>query len=147
MTTRDADIALRLLAAASEVVAGIQAGLARRGYRDVRPAHGFAFVRMSQGPATVVDIAEHLGVTKQAASQLVEQLVQRKYVARVADTDDARRRLLVLTARGRACTRAAEAAAAEAAAAWQPALGQSGMASLHRLLARLELVGPVRPSW
>lgn len=147
MTTRDVDIALRVLAAATQVVDGIQAGLARRGYHDVRPAHGFAFARISQGPATVVDVAQHLGVTKQAASQLVEQLVARKYVRRVADADDGRRWLLTLTARGRSCTQAAEAAAAEAAAAWQPALGKAGMADLHRLLGRLELTGPLRPSW
>lgn len=138
---------MRMLAAASQVVEGIQAGLARRGYRDVRPAHGFAFVRISQGGATVLDVAEHLGVTKQAASQLIEQLVQRKYVTRIADADDARRRVLVLTRRGRACTKAAEAAAADAVARWLPMLGESGMRSLHRLLTRLDVAGPVRPTW
>src|SRR6476469_8371692 len=99
MTKRDTDLAMTVLNAATLVVDGIQEGMARRGFADVRPAHGFAFVRISQGDATVLDVAEHLGVTKQAASQLVEQLVSRRYVKRVADPGDARRRLLVLTAR------------------------------------------------
>ncbi len=55
----------------------------------------------------MVDVADYLGVTKQAASQLVEQLVQRGYVVREADPGDARSRILKLTERGWACTRAA----------------------------------------
>ena len=42
-------------------------------------------MRICVGDETVVEVAEHLGVTKQAASQLVEQLVQRGYVIREAD--------------------------------------------------------------
>ena len=67
-------VAMLVLRLATQVVEGIQDGLAERGFVDVRPAHGFAFVRISTGDATVLDVAEHLGVTKQAASQLVEQL-------------------------------------------------------------------------
>lgn len=142
-----AQLAMNVLGAASLVIEQIQDGMVRRGYHDVRPAHGFAFVRISQGDATVLDVAEHLGVTKQAASQLVEQLVQRGYVTRVADPSDARRRLLALTARGRACTRAAEASAADAVAAWQDELGRDGVRRLGRLLARVSPDGPIRPVW
>lgn len=138
---------MSVLAAASHVIEQIQHGLARRGYHDVRPAHGFAFVRISQGDATMLDVAEHLGVTKQAASQLVEQLVQRGYVTRVLDPADARRRVLALTARGRACTRAAEASAADAIRAWEDELGTDGVRRLARLLARVSPDGPLRPAW
>lgn len=147
MSKRDTDLALTVLNAATLVVDGIQEGMARRGFADVRPAHGFAFVRISAGGATVLDVAEHLGVTKQAASQLVEQLVQRRYVKRVADPDDARRRVLVLTARGRSCTVAAEESAADAVAAWRPTLGAAGLKSLYELLGPLDRGGPLRPAW
>lgn len=140
-------LAMSVLAAASRVIEQIQEGIVRRGFHDVRPAHGFAFVRISQGTATVLDVAEHLGVTKQAASQLVEQLVQRGYVTRNPDPDDARRRTLALTARGRACTRAAEASAADAVRGWEAELGADGVRRLARLLARVSPDGPVRPAW
>ncbi|BFO20230.1 hypothetical protein SHKM778_66180 [Streptomyces sp. KM77-8] len=39
--------------------------------------HGFAFTRLAPGGATVTDLAVHLGVTKQAASQLVDDLVRK----------------------------------------------------------------------
>ncbi len=85
-------VAMLVLRAATQVVDGIQRGLAERGFTDVRPVHGFAFVRISAGDATVVDVADHLGVTKQAASQAVEQLVQRGYITGNADPSDGRSR-------------------------------------------------------
>ncbi|HEV7206960.1 MAG TPA: MarR family winged helix-turn-helix transcriptional regulator [Jatrophihabitans sp.] len=147
MTKRDTDLALTVLNAATLVVDGIQEGLARRGHAAVRPAQGFALVRIGQGDTTVLDVAEQLGVTKQAASQLVEVLVGRRHVKRVADPNDARRRLLTLTARGRACAAATEEAAAEAVAAWRPTLGAAGLKSLYGLLGALDRTGPLRPAW
>lgn len=140
-------VAMLVLRAAAQVVDGIQRGLAERGFTDVRPAHGFAFVRISGGDATVVEVAEHLGVTKQAASQLVEQLVQRGYVTREADPRDGRSRLLRLTEHGRACTRAAEQAAAETAEVWSRQLGADTMAILNTALQTVVLPGRLRPAW
>ncbi len=42
-------IAGLVLRASTELVEGIQQGLAAQGFDDVRPAHGFAFVRISMG--------------------------------------------------------------------------------------------------
>lgn len=140
-------VAMLVLRAATQVVDGIQHGLAERGFADVRPAHGFAFVRISAGDASMVDVAVYLGVTKQAASQLVEQLVQRGYVIREADPADARSRILRLTDRGWACTRAAEQAAADTAEAWRQQLGNTAMGALHSALAAVVPPGRLRPAW
>src|SRR5438128_764508 len=107
-----------LLAAAGELTQRIHEGVLARGFDGLRPAHGFAFVRLSAGDATTTDVAAHLGMTKQAASQLVDELVRKGYVERRPHPRDARARLVVLTERGWACTRAAEEAAAEAVRPW-----------------------------
>jgi hypothetical protein len=73
VNTAARDVAILLLRAATQINEDINSGVVNRGFADVRPAHGFAFVRISAGDATVVDLAQHLGVTKQAASQLVLQ--------------------------------------------------------------------------
>jgi DNA-binding MarR family transcriptional regulator len=71
------------------------------GYGDLRPVHGFALQVITRaGAVTASELAERLGVTKQATSQLVEQLVRRGYISRVAHPGGGRRRLLALTARG-----------------------------------------------
>ena len=135
-----------VLRAAAQIVDGIQHGLAERGFADVRPAHGFVFVRISAGDATVVDV-HHLGVSKQAASQLVEQLVQRGYVSRQADPSDGRSRLLRLTELGWACTRAAEDAAADTTGAWEQQLGADTMARVRAALQEVVVPGRLRPAW
>lgn len=140
-------LAAVLLAAAGDLVARIDAGVRARGFDDIRPAHGFAFARMSAAGATVSELADHLGVTRQAASQLVDELVRKGYAERHPHPDDARSRLVVLTERGRACTQAAEAAAADAVRAWTEALGERRLRTLRDDLLRIAPNGPIRPTW
>jgi DNA-binding MarR family transcriptional regulator len=141
-------LAALLLAAAAALVDGIHTAVAAAGFDDVRPTHGFAFVRISAGDATVGDVAEHLGVTKQAASQLVDELCRKGYVVRLAHPTDARARLLALTPRGWACTRAADLAMAELVEGWASVLGRKRVATLRADLARVVPAGRLRPaSW
>ncbi|MFG2678925.1 MarR family winged helix-turn-helix transcriptional regulator [Streptomyces sp. NPDC048392] len=125
----------------------MQEGVVARGFEGLRPAHGFAFARIAPDGATVTDLAVHLGMTKQAASQLVEELVRKGYAERRPHPADARARLVVLTGAGRACTRAAEEAAAEAVAAWADVLGEDGVRALRDGLLRVAPGGPMRPTW
>lgn len=136
-----------LLGAATALVDGIDAGVRARGFADLRPAHGYAFVRLAPDGATVNELAEHLGVTKQAASQMVEDLVAKGYVERRPHPSDARARLIVLTGRGWACTRAADAAAEETLRPWADAIGPERLAALRADLTRLVVPGRIRPVW
>ncbi|MGZ3114662.1 MarR family winged helix-turn-helix transcriptional regulator [Streptomyces sp. H62] len=136
-----------LLAAAGGLTQRIHEGVVARGFEGLRPAHGFAFARLAPDGATVTDLAAHLGMTKQAASQLVEELVRKGFAERRPHPVDARARLIVLTERGWDCTRAAEEAAAEAVRAWADVVGEGEVRALHGLLARVAPDGPVRPAW
>lgn len=136
-----------LLAAAGDLTQRIHEGVVARGFADLRPAHGFAFARLAPDGATVTELAAHLGVTKQAASQLVDEVVRRGYAERRPHPGDARARLIVLTERGRACTRAAEAAAAEVVGGWRELLGEAEVRALWGSLAKIAPHGPVRPVW
>ncbi|CAL9628134.1 hypothetical protein SUDANB150_05977 [Streptomyces sp. enrichment culture] len=136
-----------LLAAAGGLTQRIHEGVVARGFEGVRPAHGFAFARLAPDGATVTDLAVHLGVTKQAASQLVDELVGKGYVERRPHPADARARLVVLTEAGWACTRAAEEAAAEVVGSWADVLGEDGVRVLADGLLRVSPGGPIRPAW
>ncbi len=146
MTDADA-LPFLLLRASSKLVDGIQERMARRGFGDVRPAHGFAFTRIAVGGATAGRLAEHLGVTKQAAAQMVAELEAKGYVERTSQPDDARVKVVVLTARGRACTRAAERSAAEELRPWLDELGPRATGTLVRALTAYADDGPLRPTW
>ncbi|MFH8698126.1 MarR family winged helix-turn-helix transcriptional regulator [Streptomyces chartreusis] len=136
-----------LLAVAGELTQRINDGVVARGFEGVRPAHGFAFARLAPAGATATDLAVHLGVTKQAASQLVDEIVRKGYAERRPHPDDARARLVVLTERGWACTRAAEEAAADAVRGWVDVLGEAQVRALLGQLARIAPNGPIRPAW
>lgn len=145
--SEDDALAAALLSAATDLVEGIDSRMRDRGYTDVRPAHGYAFVRIAGGGATVTQVAEHLSMTKQAASLLVGELVDKGYVERRPHPGDARAKLLVLTEAGRECTRAADAAAAEVVGKWRAILGDERIAALRADLSRIASRGRVRPVW
>lgn len=139
--------ATAVLRLATELVDGIQTGLADRSFTDVRPVHGFVFARLAEAPATTTQLAEHLGITKQAASELVAYLIQSGYLTRTPDPDDRRARLLVLTERGHACTRAAQQAAAEVVQLWNGRLTHQQRTELSSALTAISSPGRLRPAW
>jgi DNA-binding MarR family transcriptional regulator len=140
-------LAFGLLAASRALVDGVSAGVSARGFGDVRPAHGFAFSRLSAGGATITQLAEHLDVTRQAAAQLVDELAAKGYVERRQHPRDARARLIVLTEKGRACTQAAEAAITDTLRPWEAALSPERLLALRDDLLRVAPGGPLRPTW
>ncbi len=139
--------ATAVLRLAAQLVEDIQRGVAASGFQDVRPVHGFAFAFLSAAPATTAQLAQHLGITKQATSELVQDLVERGYLIRVADPDDRRARLLLLTDRGRGCTRAAQDAAEEAVANWERRLAPDQATALRESVVAAALPGRLRPFW
>lgn len=136
-----------LLSAARTLVDAIHGGVEARGFTGLRPAHGFAFARLAPDGATIAELGEHLGVTKQAASQLVDELTRRGYVEAGPHPRDARAKLITLTDLGWACTRAADAAAFEAVGSWADVLGPDRIGELAADLARVARAGRLRPLW
>jgi DNA-binding MarR family transcriptional regulator len=135
------------LRVAAQLVDGIQAGLAKRGFTDIRPVHGFAFAALSTGDMTAGRLAGALGITKQAAAQLVDHLVSHGYLTRRPDPCDGRSQLLVLTDRGYSCTAAAEQSAAEVVARWRTSMPAPVFAALTQALGTLAEPGRLRPAW
>ncbi|GAA1597171.1 MarR family winged helix-turn-helix transcriptional regulator [Actinoplanes couchii] len=136
-----------LLSAARALVDGIDGRVRAAGFDDIRPAHGFAFARVSGAGATVTELAEHLEITKQAASQMAEELIRKGYLQRSPHPTDARARLLTLTEKGHACTRAADAAAVATLEPLGRALTGSQKQALRTALRQLATPGRIRPTW
>ncbi|MET9593041.1 MarR family transcriptional regulator [Streptomyces sp. NPDC006516] len=67
------------------------------GYADLRPMHGLVFQALRGSGATSSELAERLGVTKQAAGQIIDDLEKRGYVERRPHPAGGRRKLVVLT--------------------------------------------------
>jgi DNA-binding MarR family transcriptional regulator len=88
----------------------IRAGLAGAGFDDVPRNGAFVLGAVGNHGAPFADAVAGLGVSKQAASQLVDILVLRGYVERSADSADRRRMNVRLTERGQAAAAAIRSA-------------------------------------
>jgi DNA-binding MarR family transcriptional regulator len=83
------------------------------------------------------DIAADFGISKQAASKLVDALVVRGYLERSVDPDDRRRMLLALTERGEAAAKASWAATDRVDRELEEAVGPEAVAQMRETLGAL----------
>ncbi|MET0339530.1 MAG: MarR family winged helix-turn-helix transcriptional regulator [Polyangiales bacterium] len=73
----------------------------KKGVPTLRRAHTSLLPHIALEGTRITTLAEKLGVTKQAVSQLVDELAALDVLARVPDPDDARAKRVVFTARGK----------------------------------------------
>lgn len=148
-----AEIPALLAMAFRTVMDQVHESLAAEGFDDVRPAHGFVFQYLSQCEvgATAVELGVHLGVTKQAAVQLVDELERRGYVERGPHPTDRRSRMVVLAPRGWACVASVVRRWGEVEARWGDLIGVDRVdhlrADLRRIVADSGQAVALRPVW
>ena len=136
-----------------QLIDGLHDRLRARGWTDVRPAFGFVLLAARDQPTSVTELAALMGMTKQAASKLVDAMVSGGYVRRGADTQDGRHRPVSLTRRGEELLSAVEEIYGELEGQWAKVIGASHVEGMRRDLMQL-LSGPgdgqlppVRPPW
>ena len=94
------DFSILLVAANRCVADRLGAAVATVGGESMRPSFGFVIRAVAAERPTVSRLAELLGVTKQAASRLADDMVSLGYLERTGDPADRRRTQLRLTATG-----------------------------------------------
>jgi len=98
------DLARLLLEAHRALSAELAGTLAERGYPDVRPGYAAVFLHIDRRSGTrLTELARRARMTKQGMMLVVDELEERGYVRRVPDPEDARAKIVRLTARGRRC--------------------------------------------
>src|ERR1700684_2113614 len=102
----DASIPALLRGARGSYAHTIAAYLAEAGCDDLPRNGPFVLGGMANHRASAVDMIRGLGVTRQAASQLIDTLVVRGYLSREVNPADRRRLNIELTDRGRAAAEA-----------------------------------------
>ena len=124
------------------------------GFGDIRPVHGFMFKCITPNGATGIELAEYLGITKQAVSKMVDYLEKSGYVMRKAHPTDKRGKIIVLTERGWLVVKAKEKILAEIEQRWITNIGTERMQMLKEDLTKLvyeanegNLAPRLRPVW
>jgi DNA-binding MarR family transcriptional regulator len=123
------------------------------GYRDLRPVHGMAFQVIGSAGTTATELGDRLGVSKQAAGQLLDELESRGYLRREPHPDGGRRKLIVLTTKAHQHLETAGGILHELEGELAAKLGGLKLADLRVELAAVirALAGgeipPLRPLW
>jgi DNA-binding MarR family transcriptional regulator len=123
------------------------------GYTDLRPVHGAVFQALKGAGATGTELATRLGVTKQAAGQIIDELETKGYVRRQPHPEGGRRRLIVLTDKAETHLRDAGRILHGLEREIGARLGPEALKEMRVQLARLirdrvgEDVPPLRPQW
>jgi DNA-binding MarR family transcriptional regulator len=141
-------MALRLL------TEGAHSRLAQLGHPGTRPAYAFAFQAIGAGGTTAGELARALGITKQAAAKMTDELEHAGYVARTPDPGDGRRKRIVLTHRAIDFLGVSAAEFDAITEQWRKMLGEQ---RFGRLMDELEVLvrashddgslPPLRPIW
>ena len=110
----DPDTGRLLLEAHRVLSTDLVSQLEERGYADVRAGHAAVFLHIDRRSGTrLTELARRARMTKLGMLLLVDDLESRGYVRRAPDRDDARAKVVRLTARGRTaaaeCRRAVQA--------------------------------------
>ncbi len=128
----------------------LHARLRGRGWRDVRPSHGFVLLEARRRRLGVTDVARLMGVTKQAASKLVTSMVKVGYLREV-NAEDGRAREVALSPRGRRLLDAVEDVYRELEGEWANVIGRRRVEAIRKdltkvLIARHGSLPTVRPT-
>ena len=131
-----------LLRAARTTYAGaIREAVTEAGYGDVPRNGSFVLGGIARNGSPLRDVIRALGISKQAAGQLVDTLVMRGYLGREPDPDDRRRMTVTLTERGRAAAAASRAAVERVDAELNARVGEERVAHARATLAALVDIG------
>lgn len=105
------------------------------GFHDLRTSHGYVVQHVVDGARPVGEIAERMGVTQQAASKAVGELVALGYLLRETDPADARLRRVALSDRGRDAVETTRRVRAELESELGTALGADRVQELRAAAA------------
>ncbi|MGC4092779.1 MAG: MarR family transcriptional regulator [Polyangiaceae bacterium] len=114
----------------------VLSALARGGHAELRESHGFLFQHLLGAPRSVSELSKLMGITQQAVSKSVAELVQAGYLESQAGAD-ARVKLVQLSERGRAALRSARRARAGLERRIEKRLGKARTAALRQALSEL----------
>jgi DNA-binding MarR family transcriptional regulator len=103
----------------------------------LRPLHALLLIPLLRGGRRASDLAESLGVSRQAVAQVVTRLEEDGFLTRIADPGDARAKLVCLTPRGRAALRTMRASALALEDDWRRRLGPDRLAEFRDTLTIL----------
>ncbi|HEX4033088.1 MAG TPA: helix-turn-helix domain-containing protein [Solirubrobacteraceae bacterium] len=115
------------------------------GFDDLPRNGPYVLGGMVNRDGSASDLVSQLGISKQAASRLVDALVESGYLERAEDPKDRRRAILTATARGEAAAAATHAGVTEVDQRLERSLGPAELTALREgLVALIDIADQMR---
>jgi DNA-binding MarR family transcriptional regulator len=146
-TTSQPDFAILLVGATRELADRLDAAVRVAGIEGMRAPFGFVIRALAEEPLELTALAERLGVTKQAAIKVVDEMEARGFLTREPHPTDRRAKRLTLTDRGHAVRAAALAESHRMEAELRAATGDADVDAFRRVLAAFGAGARARPVW
>lgn len=149
---RGIPLARLLVMGARTMIDGLHERLQAAGWPAVPQSAGYVLLAARDGPTTGAEVASLMRTSRQAASKLLEGLETAGLIHRRGDDDDARRKLVVLSERGRRLLADVESAYESMESEWAHVVGRAELESMRGALTAavasshggtLPAVGPV----
>jgi DNA-binding MarR family transcriptional regulator len=156
MGTTSPDIAILLTAAGRAVADRLADTMKAARLDEVRSNHGFVIRALGDDGLTLTELAGRLGVTKQAAQKVVDDMERNRLVERVQAERDRRAKTIRLTRRGQKVRRTALAASRRMEAELRDELGNAVVDAARQALEHFvdrnggleeARAGRARPIW
>lgn len=132
-----ADLLSQISIAGAAIDARVLDGMADAGFHTVRVSHGYLIQRLLLGPQLITAMAADLGVSQQAMSKMVKDMIRLGLAAQHIDEHDSRRRPITLTEHGRAVVDKARAVRAELEATLREVESDADLAVTARVVGVL----------
>ena len=140
-----------MVGASRPVAERLNAAVAAAGIDDMRSPYGFVIRALAREPLGLTELSDYLGVTKQAAIKVVDEMEARGFLVREPHPRDRRAKVLVLTAKGTAVRDAALAESRRMEAELRRELGDADIDAMRRVLVRFAArhgdASGARPVW
>lgn len=135
--TRERMLLRLLIRAADNMNAELAKRIRARGFVDFQPSFTRLLGHLDTEGTRISALARRMGTSRQAASQLLQQIETRGYVERIPDPSDKRAVIARHTPNGRRLLKAAIEIMLAIEAEYAGTLNQDGLARLKQLLKRL----------
>jgi DNA-binding MarR family transcriptional regulator len=126
-----------LLYAYKESARALVEALHARGHPAIRPKHGALFANIDREGTRATVLAGRAGLGKAAMGELIDGLERLGYVARIADPEDRRAKLVILTESGREVPRIVHAFNEGMEKNYRKQLGDEAYESFRRFLIEI----------
>jgi DNA-binding MarR family transcriptional regulator len=131
------DLAIIIVGAARVIADHLGEAVARAGIGDMRPTFGYVIRALSDRDRTLTELAELLGVSKQAAIKVVDEMQARGFLTREPHPTDRRVKVLRLTDKARTVRRTALRASRRLERDLRRQLGDTDVDAMRRALLEL----------